>query len=99
MIVADCTDADTEPKPPKNEFCNGIGPGVFRLNDNFAGGDMSAISKAEVFFRRPDGRNEYANLFNPYWDVHLTSSRVERIASWALKGVLDFTGAGYGACF
>ena len=72
---------------------NGIGPGVFRLNDNFAGGDMSAISKAEVFFRRPDSRNEYANLFNPYWDVHLVSSRTERIAAWALKGVLDFTGA------
>ena len=72
---------------------NGIGPGMFRLNDNFAGGNMSAISKAEVFFRRPDSRNEYANLFNPYWDVHLISSRTERVASWALKGVLDFTGS------
>lgn len=72
---------------------NGIGPGMFRLNDNFAGGEMSSISKAEVFFRRPDGRLEYANLFNPYWDVHLISSRTERIAAWALKGILDFTGA------
>lgn len=76
---------------------NGIGPGVFRLNDNFAGGEMSSISKAEVFFRRPvprsDGRLEYANLFNPYWDVHLTSARGERIAAWLVKGVGDIAGA------
>jgi len=81
------------PQPARN----GIGPGMFRLNDNFAGGEMSAISKAEVFFRRPDGRREYANLFNPYWDVHLVSSRTERIAAWALKGILDFTGAAGGS--
>lgn len=83
------------PGSPENSR-NGIGSGMFRMNDNFAGGNMSAISKAEVFFRRPDNRIEYANLFNPYWDVHLTSSRAERIASWLTKGIFDFTGTAGG---
>lgn len=42
-----------------------------------AKGDSAAISSVEVFFERPDGNNplsgkeEYGNLFNPYWQVRI----------------------------
>ena len=44
---------------------------------NQAKGVSAAISNVEVFFERPDGNNplfgkeEYGNLFNPYWQVRI----------------------------
>ena len=77
---------------------NGIGRGMFRVNDEFAAGEISAVSKGEVFFRRPvrraDGKGEFGNLFNPYWDVHLTDPRNARIAAWATKGLVNWGDAG-----
>lgn len=44
---------------------------------NAPGGEMAALSRAEVFFERPvardDGKEELPNLFNPYWQVRLVS--------------------------
>ena len=41
------------------------------------GDEMAALSRAEVFFDRPqlrkDGKTEYASLYNPYWQVRLVS--------------------------
>ena len=75
---------------------NGMGAGIFAAPDRYASNEMSAIGKAEVYFRRPvartDGQDEYGNLFNPYWDVHLVSAGSERLASWVVKlggGALD----------
>lgn len=72
---------------------NGLERGVFHVADRFAGDDISAVSKAEVYFRRPvqrsDKREEYGNLFNPYWDVRLVSARNERLAAWGAKGLLN----------
>ena len=52
---------------------------------------LSAISQARLFFQRPDtrqdGRIEYANLFNPYWQVRLTSPDSKRSAAWLGKGL------------
>ena len=76
---------------------NGFGPGMFRADDNFAntlGGqpEVSAVSHAQIFYQRPrkfndrpDGRTEYSNLFNPYWDVHLTNPRTERRNGWLAR--------------
>lgn len=76
---------------------NGIGAGMFRVADRFAGDRMRAISKAEVYFRRPvaraDGREEYGNLYNPYWDVRLVSARTERLMSWGAEGLGDAASA------
>jgi hypothetical protein len=77
---------------------NGIGRGMFRVNDGFAGAEISAVSKGEVYFRRPvkraDGKGEFGNLFNPYWDVHLTDPQNARIAAWATKGLVNWGDAG-----
>lgn len=68
----------------------GIGVGMFRINDNLAGNEIAAVSKAEVYFKRPerraDGQSEYGNLFNPYWDARLASAATERRFAWLLKG-------------
>jgi len=68
---------------------NGIAHGMFAMEDNYASNEMSAIGKAEVYFRRPvpleSGQDEFGNLFNPYWDVHLTDPRNERMMSWGIK--------------
>jgi hypothetical protein len=41
------------------------------------GDEMAALSRAEVFFdrsqERADGKLEYPSLYNPYWQVRLTS--------------------------
>jgi hypothetical protein len=59
--------------------------------DNPAGDVMAAVAASEVFFRRPeprqDGKEELASLFNPYWQVHLTMpSTSSRLAAAALQG-------------
>ena len=78
---------------------SGIGPGMFRADDNFAkepfgSPEVSAVSRGEVFYQRPrgfgfnvrqDGRLEYSNLFNPYWDVHLVDPKGDRIKGWAIR--------------
>jgi len=74
---------------------NGIQKGMFSMPDNFNGGFISVVSKAEIYFRRPDDfveiggqkRTEYGNLFNPYWDVHLVDTTTERNAAWALRAI------------
>lgn len=42
---------------------------------SMAGQGLHALSSAEVYFQRPvdraDGRQEFPNLFNPYWQVRL----------------------------
>lgn len=72
---------------------NGMDRGVFHVADRLAGGEISAVSKAEIYFRRPvardDRREEYGNLFNPYWDVRLVSARTERLAAWGAKGLFN----------
>ncbi len=73
---------------------NGIQTGMFSMPDKYADGDIRALSKAEVYFRRPDQfvmvegqrRTEYGNLFNPYWDVHLIDPKTERIIAWGVSG-------------
>lgn len=59
--------------------------------DKPAGDVMAAVAASEVFFRRPeprqDGKEELASLFNPYWQVHLTMPSTEnRLAAAALQG-------------
>lgn len=53
-----------------------------------AGQKISAVSAAEIYFRRPaqaPERTEYANLFNPYWHVRLVApTPAERAAAEAL---------------
>jgi hypothetical protein len=51
----------------------GMKPGAQRL---------AALSRAEVFHNRPDkgfakiGKGEYANLYNPFWQVRLTENQI-----------------------
>lgn len=78
-------------KAPPNSRIN-------RYPSDVAGGDMAAVSTAEVFFERPPaspsnafgqatvGRpRELGSLFNPYWQVRLVPSTL--IGPWALQGV------------
>ncbi len=58
-----------------------------------AKGKSAAISSVEVFFERPDGNNplfgkeEYGNLFNPYWQVRLAPvSAASRALAQGLQG-------------
>jgi len=72
---------------------NGMGEGVFRADDQMASESLASISTAEVYFKRPeklfvDGKEqtEYANLFNPYWQVRLKeTSKARRYAAWAIR--------------
>jgi hypothetical protein len=83
---------------------NGIGKGMFALPDKFARlpgigkPELSAIAKAEVYFKRPvaraDGKIEYGNLFNPYWDVRLVEADAERESLWIAKGLGGFFSGG-----
>lgn len=47
------------------------------FNDKPAGGQLMALSRAEVFFdriaARADGKSEIASLYNPYWRVRLVA--------------------------
>ena len=71
------------------------GGGVYGLNQfksNAAKNRYGAVATSEVYFERPtkraDGRRELANVFNPYWQVHLveTTDGVKTLAR-ALQGV------------
>ncbi len=82
---------------------NGLGAtGLYRVDDQFAGNNygVSAVARAELYFSRPigvgtrfrfnqraDGKIEYANLFNPYWDVRLVDASFERNAALVARGL------------
>lgn len=63
---------------------------------HLANGESAAISRAEVYFERPDGANplfpgkaEKGSLFNPYWQVRLVPvSAAERALAQGIQGVL-----------
>lgn len=87
----------------KGSTRNGMGAtGLFRVDDQFAGNNygVSAVARAELYFSRPvgvgkrfgfnrraDNKKEYANLFNPYWDVRLVDASLERKAALIARGV------------
>jgi hypothetical protein len=59
-----------------------------------AGSESAALSRSEVYFERPDGNNkllgreEYGNLFNPYWQTRLAPvTAAQRAAAQALQGL------------
>jgi hypothetical protein len=61
---------------------------------NLARSKSAAVSRAEVYFERPDGNNklfgreEYGNLFNPYWQARLAPvTAAQRAAAQALQGL------------
>lgn len=75
---------------------------VLRLEDGMKSETMRALSAAHAYFYRPrqepagsftsagwarsDGRTEYANQFNPYWQSRLIDrSTADRAASWAAQ--------------
>ena len=47
------------------------------FGDHPAGGQIAALSRAQVFFdriaARADGKSELGSLYNPYWRVRLVS--------------------------
>ena len=55
----------------------GLGAGKLQLQDRLPrqhNGVMSALSAAEIYFRRPPGKDkrlEYASLYSPYWQARL----------------------------
>ncbi len=68
----------------------------FYLDDSaIAGGDLGAISKAEVYFSRPldlayfgraDGQAEYGSAFNPYWQARLReTTNADRMIALAIQ--------------
>lgn len=75
---------------------------VLRLEDGMKSETMRALSAAHAYFYRPrqepagsftsagwaraDGRTEFANQFNPYWQSRLVDrSTADRAASWAAQ--------------
>jgi hypothetical protein len=62
-----------------------------RVQPAYHGGQVYALSAAQVFFRRPvgraDRRPELASLFNPYWQARLAPvTRTERLIAAAARG-------------
>ncbi len=67
--------------------------GRLRINDRPADGEIAAIAKAELYFKRPndlpffaraDGHEEYGSAFNPYWNARLveTTHADRMVALW-----------------
>ncbi|WP_296226851.1 pilus assembly protein TadG-related protein [Ralstonia sp. UBA689] len=66
------------------------GPGSPDLNEKLAGDRIGAVSKAQVFFKRPylrkditassffrsDNAQEYGSIYNPYWQARLVDVSV-----------------------
>ena len=69
--------------------------GRFTIREKFADGSMSAVSKSEVYFKRPldldyfargDGYVEHGSAFNPYWQAHLIeTSHADRVIGLLLQ--------------
>ncbi len=73
------------------------------LKAGFAANQVAALSEAKVYFERPvrnarditagslfraDGNKEYASLYNPYWQVRLSSpSTLTRSAVYGIAGI------------
>jgi Putative Flp pilus-assembly TadE/G-like len=54
----------------------GASAGRLAMPSAFAGGKISAVSAAEIYFRRPPQapqKTEYASLYNPFWQVRLVN--------------------------
>lgn len=76
-----------------NRLENGLGRGVFRADDQMASDSMASLSTAEVYFKRPEPlyvngstKTEYGSLFNPYWQVRLKKTSLnKRMAAWAIR--------------
>lgn len=79
---------------------SGLGEGMFYLNDRMGTEGtnevLSAVSSAEVYFRRPTDRkaeygardtklDEFGSLFNPYWDVRLRKDENARRTAWSAR--------------
>ena len=90
---------------PSDNSRNGIETGMFRADDRLARASMASIGTGEIFFKRPSTagallvgnseRTEYANLFNPYWEVRLReTSNTQRLSAWAVRspGLLGSSG-------
>jgi hypothetical protein len=76
--------------------------GSSEMNENLEGNQLSALSKARVYFERPqrglandktgtalwrpDGAKEYGSLFSPYWQARLTDLTAKEKA--ALLGAM-----------
>lgn len=75
---------------------------VLRMEDGMKGDTMRALAGGQAYFYRPrqepagsftgagwargDGRTEFANQFNPYWQSRLVDrSTADRAASWAAQ--------------
>lgn len=96
-------------RPAADGLQHGIETGMFLTEDTYASNSIASISAGEVFFKRPvlnetdrlkvagqGAVNEYANLFNPYWDVRLVNvGAAERRMAWAIRapGLALETGA------
>ena len=87
-------------KMNKPVTASGLGEGMFYLDDRLgtegASEVLSAVSSAEVYFRRPTDRkaeygardtklDEFGSLFNPYWDVRLRKDENARSAAWLAR--------------
>lgn len=60
--------------------------GRFRLERGDAEEMVAVLGKSEVYFERPDGRDEEGNGFNPYWQARLVdTSYVDRSAALAVQ--------------
>lgn len=106
-VVKDDVDIYSENAPLKTV---GDGPTIdddnaFYLDDSaIADGEIGAIAKSEVYFKRPldlsyfaraDGAEEFGSAFNPYWQARLVeTTNADRMFSLALQqkqtfGVID----------
>lgn len=67
--------------------------GMNQFKSTAAKKQYGAVATSEVYFERPtkraDGRTELANVFNPYWQVHLVeTSPTTKTVARGLQGVL-----------
>lgn len=63
------------------------------LAPEFSGDALHALGTAEIYFQRPvarsDRRQEFPNLFNPYWQARLAATPdADRVLTAALRGLV-----------
>jgi len=79
---------------------NTLGPGqMFAANLRYGKGEIAAVSGSELYFRHPKPETlgdsiEYANGYNPYWDVRLKAlTKTERLGALLARAPAIFGGS------
>lgn len=88
-------DSDGDGLPTFGDFNVADGDQGDPLVDGYADGEVAAIAKSSVYFKRPndlsyfarqDGQEEFGSSFNPYWQARLVeTTNMDRMVALAIQ--------------